>query len=92
MKDCAVVDLGDAHEIAHLVLVLDPPDALASHQHTKETLLVVLWPFLPNFGTEVEEPSHGGARGSNAAEESKSEHGGMRPLPNSQYGTYVFLP
>jgi hypothetical protein len=72
VEDCAGIDLGYAHEIAHLVFVLDPSDALACHQQTKETALVVLWPFLPNFGAGVEEQSHGGAGGSNAANESKS--------------------
>ena len=54
VEDCAVVDLGDAHKIAHLAFVLDFLDALTSHQHAKETSLVILWPFLPNFGAEVE--------------------------------------
>ena len=91
VEDCAVIDLRNLHKIAHLIFVLDPPDALAHHQHTKEMALVILWPFLPNFGTWVEEPSHGGASGSNASYESKLGHGEMRPLLNSQYGTYISL-
>ena len=80
------------HEIAQLVFVLDLLDALSHHQHAKEMALVILWPCLPNFGAGVEEPSHGGAGGSNAANKSKLGHGEMRPLPISQFGTYVFLP
>jgi hypothetical protein len=86
VEDCAVIDLGDAHKIAHLAFVLDFLDALASHQHAQEMALVVLWQFRPNFGARVEEPS------SNASDESKLGHVEMRPLPISWYDTYVFLP
>ena len=83
VEDCAVIDPGDVHEIAHLVFVLDFPDALACHQHTKVTALVVLWPFLSYLGAGVEEPSHGGAGGSATANESKPGHVGMWPSLNS---------
>ena len=84
VEGCAVINLGDAHEIAHLVLVLDFSDTLTRHQHTKKTALVVLWPFLSYIGAGVEEPSHGSSGGSDAANESKSGHVGMWPLPNSR--------
>jgi hypothetical protein len=92
VEDCAVINLGDAHKTAHLVFVLDFPDALAHHQHTKEMAFVILWSFLPNFGAGVGEPSHCGAGGSNANNKSKSGHGEMRPSSNSQYDIYIFLP
>jgi hypothetical protein len=92
VEEGAMVDIPNADKVAHLVLVLDPPNALANHQHTFETALVVLWPFVLNFLARVEESSHGRADGSNAAGEGSLRHGGFMPLPISWYGTYVFLP
>ena len=92
VEDGVVIDVTNANEVAHLVLMTDPPDALADHQRTIDTALVVLWPFLPNFLARVEESSHGGADSSDAAGESSCRHGGIVASPISWYGTYVFLP
>ena len=77
----------DVDKIAHLVLVLDPLDALTDHQQTSETALVILWPFVTNCLARVEESSHGGAYGSDAAEEGFWWHASLILW----YGTYEFL-
>jgi hypothetical protein len=55
VEDGAIVDIIDAHEVTHLILVLDPPDTLPCHQHTSETALFSMRPFLPNFFAGMEE-------------------------------------
>ena len=87
VEDGAIVDIVDVDKIAHLVLVLDPLDALTDHQQTSETALVILWPCVTNCLARVEESSHGGAYGSDAAEEGFWWHASLILW----YGTYEFL-
>jgi hypothetical protein len=87
VEDGAIVDIDDVDKIAHLVLVLDPLDALTDHQHTSETALLLMRPFLPNLLAGVEESSHGGAEGSYAAGVGFLWHASLILW----YGTYEFL-
>jgi hypothetical protein len=89
VKDGAIIDLVDSHEVAHLVLVLYLPDAFTCYHHTSDTVFFILWPSLPKFLAGVEESCHGGAAWLRCRQ---SGRGQSEALPNPPYGTYVFLP
>jgi hypothetical protein len=87
-----IVNLGNANQVAVLVLFVDTPHGLAGEEDTGETALVVLGPLVPDRLAWVKEASHCGANGSNAAEVGQPRHGGNEASPKLWYGTYVFLP
>ena len=53
VEDGSIVNIFNADKVAHLVLVLDPPDAFACHQHTSETALFFMRPLLFGWGGRI---------------------------------------
>ena len=67
MELTAIVNLGDTHDVMPLVLFVDSPLALANDEQIVQLVLIVLWPFCPNFITGVEELCLGRANGASAS-------------------------
>ncbi len=51
----AIINFGDAHDVAVLLPPLDIPLAFTGNNYTSQMALVILGLFLPNFGIRVEE-------------------------------------
>ena len=84
---CAIIDLGNTNFVALLVFSSDVPCCLSCHKETSDTVLLVVGPPVPDWLAGVEEPSHGGADGSDTAPVRGSRHGGNEPWPKPWYGT-----
>ena len=61
---CAIINLSNANFVALLVFSSYAPRHLSCHKDTSETALLVVGPSVPDWLAGVEEPSHGGADGS----------------------------
>ena len=72
----AIVDFGDAHDVAPLLLTVDDPLALADDKHLRQLALEVVGPLLPDSGARVEESGLASAEGADAGGEGSSDHGG----------------
>ncbi len=90
VKDGAIVKIVDAHAVALLHLLVDLESALPRDEDALETVLVVVWPFLPDLGTGVEESGRSGAESSNTGCGGGSGHGGIMSSLKTWYGAYVF--
>jgi hypothetical protein len=90
VKDGAIVKIDDAHAVALLHPLVDLESALPCDDDALETVLVIVWPFLPDLGTGVEELGRSGAKSSNTGCRGGSGHGGIMSLPKTWYGAYVF--
>jgi hypothetical protein len=55
VEDGAIIDVIEAHEVAHLLFSVDAPHALTHDKDTSETAIVFIWPLLPDLLARVEE-------------------------------------
>ena len=69
VKSGVVINLGDANNVARLLLFVDMLVALPYQYHSSQASLFIVRPLLPYLLARVEEPSHYRASGSNATKE-----------------------